>query len=106
MFGMNVQGMLLCYLSPKARDAIRIIREFHVDQAENEMTHKRTAGQDDDEVDLMAVYRVSVSVMQLVARRVMQSDVRLKRMLLQQQAWLVGAASHCARQIATSQISP
>lgn len=53
-------SMLLCYLSPKA---------------ENEMPErKRNSTTDDDSpVDLMAVYRVSVSVM-------------LKRMLLQQQA--------------------
>eukprot|EP00913_Durusdinium_trenchii_P022859 g21463.t1 len=54
-------SMLLCYLSPKA---------------DEEMGHKRSSTMedaDDARVDLMAVYRVSVSVM-------------LKRMLLQQQA--------------------
>eukprot|EP00434_Breviolum_minutum_P004246 symbB.v1.2.003743.t1/scaffold191.1/size276526/8 len=59
-------SMLLCYLSPKAS---------FVNGAENEMPErKRNSTTDDDSpVDLMAVYRVSVSVM-------------LKRMLLQQQA--------------------
>ncbi|CAL1149978.1 unnamed protein product [Cladocopium goreaui] len=71
-------SMLLCYLSPK----------------ENEMPERKrsSTSEDNSKVDLMAVYRVSVSVMCACPGTVERGSRgaakpwRLKRMLLQQQA--------------------